>query len=125
MEELARIRELRGLGLATVVIDRRLGCSRNTVLKHMDATGPPRYSPRPSGTQLASFQDHLRSRLAEFPVLSTTLLFEEIRQRGYTGSYSVLPRYLRPLLDQVNTTLRINTVTVSESTYIGATTLTC
>ena len=97
MEQWARIRELRGQGLSTVAIARRLGCSRNTVLKHLDASGPPQYSPRPSGTKLASFQDYLGSRLAEFPELSTTLLFEEIRQRGYTGSYSVLLRYLRPL----------------------------
>ena len=111
MEQWAEIRNLHEQGLATAAIARRLGISRNTIAKYLDHPGPPSYKPRPSGAQLGPYQEYLRSRLTEFPELGTTILLEEIRRRGYSGSYSVLLRFLRPLREpkEVKAVVRFET----------------
>jgi transposase len=51
---------------------------------------PPRYGP----TLADPSRDHLRRRLAAEPDIAVTRLLDEIRERGYTGSATLLVRYL-------------------------------
>ena len=98
MEDWAYIRHLRDQGLSARAIARRTGFNRTTVLKYLASPRPPRYRARaPDPELLQPFHDYLKGRLDEFPTLTTIRLLEELRDRGYTGSYSTLLRALRPL----------------------------
>lgn len=111
MEQPARIRSPHEQGLSTAVITRRPGISRNTVAKFLNRPSRPAYEPRASGARIASYQEYLQNRLTGFPELCTTILFEEICRRGYTGNYSVQRRFLQPLRKpmEVKVVLRFET----------------
>jgi transposase len=91
-------------GLSKAEVARELGVSRRTVYNWI-ATGEldrelddaaVRYSPRPPVVRkLDSFRGIVEARLSEFPRLTATRLFEEIRAAGYTGGYTQLKQYVR------------------------------
>ena len=100
MEEWALVWHLHRQGLSKKVIARKVGIARNTVGKYLSTQTPtpPRYSvrggPHPS---LGPYMDHIRTRLVEFPELSAQRLYQEVKDRGYPGSYPVVQRFVRPL----------------------------
>jgi len=82
-------------------IARELGLARNTVslaLRRVEArragdgSGPER---RPC--LLDPYDAHVRDLLARYPDLNATRLLEELRQRGFAGSYTVVRLRLREL----------------------------
>jgi transposase len=91
-------------GLGKTELARRLGISRRTV-HHWIATDQldrdldaqtVRYKPRPAQSKkLDAYTAIVQARLAEFPQLTATRLFEEIRAAGYGGGYSQLKAYVR------------------------------
>jgi transposase len=91
-------------GLSKAEIARELGVSRRTV-HHWIATGqlereldeaPVRYAARPPVTRkIDAFRGLIEARLAEFPRLSATRLFEEMRAGGYAGGYTQVKAYVR------------------------------
>jgi len=98
MEDWAYVRHLRDQGLSARAIARQTGYSRTTVAKYLNSARAPTYLARaPNPELLAPFYDYLRGRLTEFPHLTTARLRDEITARGYTGSYSTLLRFIRPL----------------------------
>lgn len=98
MEDWAYVRHLRDQGLSARAIARQTGFSRSTVLKYLRVDRAPVYHPRVQDPELLRpFHDHLKGRLAEFPALTTQRLLDEIREKGFSGSYSTLLRFLRPL----------------------------
>jgi transposase len=57
---------------------------------------PVRYTPRPSVTRkIDPFRDIIDARLSEFPKLTATRLFDEVRAAGYAGGYTQLKEYVR------------------------------
>jgi len=87
---------LLGQGVGLLDCARRLGWSLNTVKRYARADTaeqllrPPRY-----GTTLVDpYRDHLRRRLVTEPNIAVTRLLGEIRELGYTGSATLLVRYL-------------------------------
>jgi transposase len=86
------------------VVARELGISRRTVY-HWIATGqlerkldeaPVRYTPRPPvARKIDPFRPIIDARLSEFPKLTATRLFEEVRVAGYAGGYTQLKEYVR------------------------------
>ena len=61
-----------------------------------DLEEPPRYGPRPQKPRkLDPYHEYVRQRLEEFPDLTATRLFREIRASGYTGGYTQLKEYVR------------------------------
>jgi transposase len=81
------------------VIARRVGLDRKTVRRYI-ARGlePPVYGPRkPRIRQLHHFENYLRERVTAFPELTGRRLHRELRELGYTGSYSVLTDFLRDI----------------------------
>ena len=91
-------------GLSKAEIARELGVSRRTVyhwIEHGELDrevddAPVRYSPRPPvARKLDAFRAIVQARLSEFPRLTATRLFEEIRAGGYTGGYTQLKAYVR------------------------------
>lgn len=91
------IQELKRQGLYTSEISVLTGFSRPTVRKYFKEAGQPQYGPRPPrGTKLDPFKDYLQERFSA-GAWNAVVLLREFRERGYSGGYSILKDYLRPL----------------------------
>jgi transposase len=95
--ELVVILDLHRQGLSISAIARRTGRDPKTIRKYV-ARGlePPTYGPRSAGrpSKLAPYLDYLRERIAAFGELSAVRLTREIRERGYTGAYTAVKRFV-------------------------------
>jgi transposase len=91
-------------GLTKAEVARELGISRRTVY-HWITTGqldrelddaPVRYTARPPVVRkIEPFHGIIEARLSEFPKLTATRLFAEVRAAGYVGGYTQLKEYVR------------------------------
>ncbi len=79
------------------VIARRLHCSRHTVAAALQMQQPPTRAAAQRASLLDPYLDRIKELLAKYPDLSAVRIREEIARgpQGYTGSVSVLRRYLR------------------------------
>lgn len=91
-------------GLSKSEVARELGVSRRTVYHWIEAgqldreldEAAVRYAPRPPvARKIDPFRGIIDARLSEFPKLTATRLFAEIRAAGYTGGYTQLKEYVR------------------------------
>jgi transposase len=97
LEEWVDIVALHRQGFPIKAIARKLGISRNAVRRALRRDGPPvRAAQKRPPSKLEPFKDYLLSRLAEFPELSTVVLFEEIQAQGYAGGLTILRNFTRP-----------------------------
>jgi transposase len=90
--ELVMILDLHRQGLSVSAIARQVGGDRKTVRTYI-AKGlePPAYKKRaPAPGVVDRFEPYLRERLAAYPTLTARRLFREIKERGYSGGYSVV-----------------------------------
>lgn len=95
--DLIVILDLHRQGLSISAIARRTGRDPKTVRKYIErGLEPPAYSPRQAGrpSKLAPYLDYLRERVTTFPELSAVRLHREIRERGYTGAYTAVKRFV-------------------------------
>jgi len=92
IRRLAEIDKLSGRAIA-----RRLHCSRHTVAAALDQQQPPTATAARRASLLDPYTDRIKELLARDPDLSAVRIREEIARGpdGYTGSTSVLRRYLR------------------------------
>jgi transposase len=101
--ELMMILDLHRQGLSITAIARRTGRDPKTVRKYI-ARGlePPAYGPRQAGRpcKLAPYLDYLRERVAAFPQLTATRLTREVRERGYSGAYTAVKRFVAAIRPQ-------------------------
>lgn len=91
-------------GLSKAGIARELGVSRRTVY-HWIESGQlereldgqeARYAPRPPvSRKIDPYRGIIATRLTEFPKLTATRLWAEIRAAGYAGSYTQVKEYVR------------------------------
>jgi transposase len=91
-------------GLNKAEIARELGVSRRTVYNWIGGGQLDRdldnavvqYTPRPAvACKIDAFRSIVDTRLAEFPKLTATRLFDEIRSAGYGGGYTQVKEYVR------------------------------
>src|ERR1700724_1975949 len=97
--ELIMILDLHRQGLSVSAIARQVGIDRKTVRTYI-AKGlePPAYQKRPPAPSLVDgFDPYLRERLATYPALTARRLFREIKERGYSGGYSVVRDRVREI----------------------------
>ena len=90
--ELVMILDLHRQGLSVSAIARQVGVDRKTVRTYI-AKGlePPTYKKRaPAPGVVDRFEPYLRERLATYPALTARRLFREIKERGFSGGYSVV-----------------------------------
>jgi transposase len=95
--ELMMILDLHRQGLSITAIARRTGRDPKTVRKYIErGLEPPAYGPRRVGrpSKLAPYLDYLRERVTAFPDLSAVRLTRELRERGYTGAYTAVKRFV-------------------------------
>ena len=91
------ILDLHRQGLSITAIARRTGRDPKTVRKYIErGLEPPAYGPRQVGrpSKLAPYLDYLRERVTAFPELSAVRLTRELRERGYTGAYTAVKRFV-------------------------------
>jgi transposase len=91
-------------GLSKSEIARTLKVSRRTVYHWINTgqldrdldSGPVRYSARPPvARKIDRYRAIIQARLAEYPQLSATRLYEEVQAAGYSGGYSQVKEYVR------------------------------
>jgi transposase len=92
IRRLAEIDKLSGRAIA-----QRLHCSRHTVAAAVKLQQPPSSKAAPRASLLDPYREQIHELLAKHPELSAVRIREEIARgpEGYTGSASVLRRYLR------------------------------
>ena len=105
-EEVSMVRrerweEIRRLGgterVSIAEIARRLNLDRKTVRHCLHAaTWQPYQRPARAATLLSAHADYLHAR-AEQVDYSAQILWQELRQRGYRGSYETVKLFVRPL----------------------------
>lgn len=106
LEEVPMVRqerweELRRLGLQDRVpiaeLARQFGLDRKTVRRCLrDATWQPYQRPSAAETLLTPHAEYLRAQAPKVRY-SAQILFQELRQQGYRGSYNTVKRFVRPL----------------------------
>jgi transposase len=92
----AAVHALRTKGMGIKAITRHLQLDRKTVRKYFHAEDPEQLlGPNPSSRRglLEPFKPYLQARCGE-GVTATSVLFEEIRARGYRGGIRTLRRFL-------------------------------
>lgn len=95
--ELIMILDLHRQGLSVTAIARRTGRDPKTIRKYIErGLDLPAYGPRQTGrpNKIAPYLDYIRERVAAFPDLSAVRLTRELRERGYTGAYTAVKRFV-------------------------------
>lgn len=96
-DNVSDIQALRQKGLSISQISELTGFNRRTVRKYLAQPGIPQYGPRPAPpSKLAPFKDYIQQRL-QAGVWNMVVLLRELRERGYTGGYTILKEYVHPL----------------------------
>ena len=95
--EVEKINELKREGLSVQAISELTGYDRKTIRKYLvDAVGRPAYKARPTPTsKLEPFKPYLKERLGA-GVWNAQVLLRELRERNYTGGYTILKDWLSP-----------------------------
>lgn len=97
MEEQFMIQHLQIEGLNISEISRQTGHDRKTVRKYMATDGFQTHQIRKKrGSILDPYKDYIKKRLEEFP-LSSVRILEEIQERGYPGSYTIVKEFVRTI----------------------------
>jgi transposase len=95
----AEVRAMHADGVKKREIARRLGISRNTVDRLVEANEPPRYSRAPAGSMLDPLEPVLRRLLEQWPDIKAPRVTEILRDdHGYPGSVDLVRKRLARLL---------------------------
>src|ERR1700689_1654605 len=95
--DVEEINELKREGLSIRAISRLTGYDRKTIGRYLLVpTGRPVYGPRPAPvSKLEPFKPYLKDRL-QAGVWNARVLLRELRERNYSGGYSILTDWLQP-----------------------------
>ncbi len=109
--EVKEIYDMKRAGCSTREIAQRLGLSRNTVRKYLKT--PEAILPRPRkrrASKLDPYSEYIGRRLAE-GLENCVVLWRELEDLGYQGSYSLVKKYVSPRRRrrQVQATVRFET----------------
>lgn len=81
-------------------IAREVGVSRNTVRRYLLDVGASRDKERPARpAKIDPFKDYIHQRLAAAApdLIIAKVLFDEIRERGYSGGYTMMKVFVATL----------------------------
>jgi transposase len=95
--DVKEIRDFHREGLSISRIQALTGYARSTIRKYLAHPETPRFhSPRKGHSKLDPFVPYVRER-TQAGVWNGVVLLRELRDRGYSGGYTILTDYLRPL----------------------------
>jgi transposase len=96
-KDVHNIEELKRQGLSIKAISKLTGWDRKTIRKYLiKPEAAPVYGPRePRSSKLDAFKPYLEDRM-KAGVWNARVLLRELRERGYSGSYTILTDWLRP-----------------------------
>jgi len=102
MEEWFTMKEMHREGMSISAIAKVTGHDRKTVRKHIRTNEPQKYSKRePKTSLLDPYKDYVLQRVKEHNLTSMRIL-REIVGMGYTGKYTILKEFIRPLRKERN-----------------------
>src|ERR1700733_426018 len=103
-KDMQEIEELKRQGLSIRAISRLTGYDRKTVSRYLiHPEGVPVYGPRAKQPgKLDPFQGYLKERM-QAGVWNARVLLRELRERSYTGGYTLLTDWLRPQREAAGT----------------------
>ena len=87
-------RTMKEQGMSISEIARRTGVCRKTVRKYIAMEKPAKYSREGRQSVIAPYTDYVRGRIDKHN-LSAVRIYEEIREKGYPGSYTTVKRLCR------------------------------
>ena len=87
-------------GLSISEIARQTGHDRKTIRKYLLSEEKPKYGNVNRPSKLDPYEDYIRLRLKEVPEISNQRILREIKEKKYTGSYSILCDFIRPLREE-------------------------
>jgi transposase len=91
------MKDMREKGMSITQIADELGRDRKTIRKWLQADEPVGYVRRkPAAGKLDAYKDYIRHRMAE-GCLNASVILDEIREKGYTGSSTILRVFMQPL----------------------------
>jgi transposase len=97
------INDYKQQGLSITQISALTGYSRPTIRKYLAQTKIPRYGPRqPRPTLLDAYRPFLEERL-KAGVWNAVVLLRELKEQGYSGGYTAVKDFLRPLRKEAHT----------------------
>ena len=94
-EDFYMIKQMRQQGAYIVDIATQIGCSEQTVRRHLKYPEPPARKTCHKMVKLKPFMDYIDMRLAE-NVWNSEVIFAEIKAMGYTGGRFMLRYYIQP-----------------------------
>ena len=84
-------------GIAISQVAREKGVNWRTAKKYMMSPNPPKYKARNSSEgKLDPYKDYVKELLDQHPYTSKKIM-EKIKERGYTGSYTMVKDFVYPL----------------------------
>ena len=92
-----QVNDLSAEGLGIRAIAGRLGIHRRTVRKALDTANPPVDARSRRGSIIDPYRGWLLARIEQFPELKATVLFRQLRERGYDGGYSLVKQCVADL----------------------------
>ncbi len=96
-----RINELHGELGSIRAVARRLGVHRKTVREALRSNRPPRRTGPGRGSIIDPYRGWILSKLEQYPELTATRLFQMLRERKFSGGYSVVKQCVRELRPRV------------------------
>ena len=90
------IKSMKDQGLSISEISRRLGISRTTVRKYLRSGKLPQYQRIPAESMIKSYIPLMREMI-DVHNLSAVRIYEELKKKGFQGSYSLVKQYSRPM----------------------------
>ncbi|MBD3407512.1 MAG: IS21 family transposase [Candidatus Lokiarchaeota archaeon] len=84
-------------GISISQVARENGINWRTAKKYMQSPSPPKYrSKKRTDGKLDPFKDHIKGMLEDYPY-SAKKIMEEIKNMGYTGSYTLVKDFVYPM----------------------------
>jgi transposase len=98
LENWVMIKHLHKEGVPKSRIAEELGLDRRTVDKAINEDKPPQQERQSRNSILDPYKDYVKQRIDKYDLTATRVL-REIKERGYSGSYTILKDYIRELKD--------------------------
>ncbi len=90
------IKSMREQEMSISEIARRTGVSRKTVRKYTGMDKRGRYSRKGRQSVISPYTEYVKGRIDKYN-LSAVRIYEELREKGYPGSYTTVKRLCREL----------------------------